>query len=57
MSSLYNIVVYTASTENYAHPIIEYLNKPYRTIKAILHRGHCLETHNGFHIKDLRIIK
>ncbi len=33
------------------------MNKPKRTIKAVLSRGHCLETHNGFHIKDLRIIK
>lgn len=51
------MVVYTASTESYAHPIVEYLNKPRRTIKAVLSRNHCLETHNGFHIKDLRIIK
>lgn len=42
MDKHYNVIVYTASTESYAHPIVEYLNKPKRTIKAVLSRGHCL---------------
>lgn len=42
MDKFYNVVVYTASTESYAHPIVEYLNKPKRTIKAVLARNHCL---------------
>ena len=57
MAKHYNVIVYTASTENYAQPIVEYLNKPKRTIKAVFSRNHCLETHNGFYIKDLRVIK
>ena len=42
MSKHYNVIVYTASTENYANPIVEYLNKPNKTIKAVLARNHCL---------------
>lgn len=42
MSKHYNIIVYTASTQPYAEPIVEYLNKPKTTIKGILSRNHCL---------------
>ena len=57
MSNLFDIYIFTAGTKEYAHPIIEYLNKDITAIKGILHRGHCLKTKNGVYIKDLRIIK
>ena len=53
----YNIYVFTASTSDYAEPIVDYLNEKKKTILGILHRRNCMETHNGFYIKDLRIIK
>ena len=57
MAELYTIYVYTASTEDYARPIVDFLNQKDKTIHGILHRKNCMETHNGFYIKDLRIIK
>ena len=54
---MYSIYVFTASTVDYAEPIVEYLNEKKKTIHGILHRKNCMETHNGFYIKDLRIIK
>lgn len=57
MSELYTIYVFTASTADYAEPIVEYLNEKKKTIYGVLNRRNCMETHNGFYIKDLRIIK
>jgi len=49
--------VFTASTEDYARPIVDHLNLKKKTIQGLLSRNHCLETQNGLRIKDLRIIK
>ena len=57
MNDYYNVYVFTASTLDYAEPIVEYLNERKRTIQGVLNRKNCMETHNGFYIKDLRIIK
>jgi CTD small phosphatase-like protein 2 len=57
MSSYYNIYVFTAGTHDYAEPIITYLNQKKKTILDFLHRKNCMETQNGFFIKDLRIIQ
>lgn len=57
MAEIYTIYVYTASTQDYAEPIVNYLNESKKTIHGVLHRKNCMETHNGFYIKDLRIIK
>ena len=57
MNEHFVIYVFTASTPSYATPIIEHLNKKNKTIQGILSRPHCMETKNGFYIKDLRIIK
>lgn len=56
VSEHYEVYVFTASTKDYAEPIVKYLNKKKKTIQGILHRKNCLETINGFKIKDLRII-
>ena len=57
MNEIYTIYVFTASTLDYAQPIIDFLNEKVKTIHGILHRKNCMETNNGFYIKDLRIIK
>lgn len=59
MSEYYTIYVFTASTNDYAKPIVDYLNEKCGVVRifGILHRKNCMETHNGFYIKDLRIIK
>ena len=57
MSQHYNVYVFTAGTFDYAEPIINYLNQPKKTIQGFLHRKNCMQTQNGFFIKDLRIIQ
>ena len=57
MTQIYTICIFTASTHDYATPIVEYLNHKKKTIHGILHRKNCMETNHGFYIKDLRIIK
>jgi len=56
MSQHYTIYVFTAGTQDYAEPIVSYLNQKRKTIHGLLHRKNCMETQNGFFIKDLRII-
>ena len=56
MSRFYDIYIFTASTQEYAEAIVSYLNAKKPTIQGILSRNHCLETHHGLHIKDLRVI-
>jgi CTD small phosphatase-like protein 2 len=56
MSNHYSIYVFTAGTQAYAEPIVAYLNQKKKTIHGLLHRKNCMETQNGFFIKDLRII-
>lgn len=57
MSRSFQIYVFTASVEQYARAIIEYLNKKNEYIQGFLHRAHCMQTKRGMRIKDLRIIK
>lgn len=57
MNNYFEIYVFTASTEDYAEAIVAHLNAKKKTIQGLLSRNHCLETHHGLRIKDLRIIK
>ncbi|CAK80750.1 unnamed protein product (macronuclear) [Paramecium tetraurelia] len=56
MSLLYTIYVYTASSSAYASAIVRYLDPKGQWISGILSRQNCLETKQGFYIKDLRVI-
>lgn len=56
MSTIYTIYVYTASSSAYANAIVSFLDPKRQWILGILSRGNCMETKNGFFIKDLRII-
>ena len=56
MSLLYTIYIYTASSSAYANTIVKYLDPKGQWISGVLSRSNCLETKNGFYIKDLRII-
>ncbi|KAM3135224.1 hypothetical protein pb186bvf_012689 [Paramecium bursaria] len=56
MSQLYTIYLYTASSAAYANAIVSFLDPKKQWIMGILSRGNCMETKNGFFIKDLRII-
>ncbi len=57
MKEHYEILIFTASTAGYAETIIKELDPEKKYISYILDRNFCLETKNGFYIKDLRIIK
>jgi CTD small phosphatase-like protein 2 len=49
--------VFTASAPNYAKAVVNHIDPEKKYINAILSRENCMETKNGFFIKDLRIIQ
>lgn len=57
LSTFYSIFIFTASSPGYATTIVDYLDPEQSKILGILTRNHCMETKNGFFIKDLRILK
>ncbi|CAD8135107.1 unnamed protein product [Paramecium pentaurelia] len=57
LAQFYTIYIYTASSQQYAQTIVNYLDPLKQYISGILSRSNCMETKNGFFIKDLRIIK
>lgn len=57
MKEHYEIILFTAAVAVYAETIIKELDPEKKYVSYILDRNFCLETKNGFYIKDLRIIK
>ncbi|EGR33824.1 NLI interacting factor-like phosphatase family protein, putative, partial [Ichthyophthirius multifiliis] len=57
VSKYWDIYVFTASSASYANAIVNYLDSQQEYIHQVLTRQNCMETKNGFFIKDLRIIK
>ena len=57
MSKVFEIIIFTASTAYYADAIINHIDPENKYISYVLTRKHCMQTKNGFFIKDLRIIK
>jgi len=57
MKEHYEIMVFTAAVASYAETVVKELDPEKKYISYILDRNFCLETKNGFYIKDLRIIK
>eukprot|EP01017_Pseudomicrothorax_dubius_P043810 TRINITY_DN7356_c0_g2_i3.p1 TRINITY_DN7356_c0_g2~~TRINITY_DN7356_c0_g2_i3.p1 ORF type:complete len:417 (+),score=59.69 TRINITY_DN7356_c0_g2_i3:2-1252(+) len=57
MSALFDIVIFTASTDYYAEAIVRYIDPSSKFISHLLTRQNCMETRNGFYIKDLRILQ
>jgi len=54
---LWDIYIFTASSPAYATAIVNFLDPEAKYIIGILNRANCMETKNGFFIKDLRILK
>jgi CTD small phosphatase-like protein 2 len=56
LEPFYEFIIFTASNRAYAETVIENLPclSPY--VKTILSRENCLESKNGFIVKDLRVI-
>ena len=57
LSKMYYIIVFTASTQDYADPILNYLEKDYKLIQNRFYRHHCHRTKDKVTIKDLRIFE
>jgi len=57
MSNFWDIYAYTASTPAYADLVVKFIDPEGQYILGILHRNNCMETRNGFFIKDLRVAK
>jgi len=57
MKEHFEIILFTAAVSVYAETIIKELDPEKKFVSYILDRNFCLETKNGFYIKDLRIIK
>ena len=57
MKEHFEILVFTAACTSYAETVVKELDPEKKFISYILDRNFCLETKNGFYIKDLRIIK
>eukprot|EP01022_Parablepharisma_sp_SALTPOND_P012429 TRINITY_DN1596_c0_g1_i1.p2 TRINITY_DN1596_c0_g1~~TRINITY_DN1596_c0_g1_i1.p2 ORF type:complete len:262 (+),score=30.64 TRINITY_DN1596_c0_g1_i1:3260-4045(+) len=56
LSPLYELVVFTAASEDYAQKAIRCLDPEKQYFKKVLTNQHCLPTAGGQYIKDLRII-
>ncbi|OMJ78547.1 hypothetical protein SteCoe_21609 [Stentor coeruleus] len=56
LSTLANIVIFTASSKSYADPIIDIIDPNHEFIKARYYRDSCVLSSAGF-IKDLNILK
>ena len=57
ISKYYDIAIFTATTENYAAPIIDLLDSNKKYIQGQFYRENCLVTDSHYLIKDLRIFK
>ena len=51
----FDLVVFTASDQQYADTIIDYIEKDKKYFKMRLYRNHCLFIEPGLYVKDLRI--
>jgi CTD small phosphatase-like protein 2 len=55
LSSLYELIVYTAAEEGYAIMALELLDPELKYVKRLLARPYCVPLSNGVLVKDLRI--
>lgn len=56
MSQNYEIIVFTASEEGYADPIIDSIDPEGAYISHRFYRHHCIEVDHNLYIKDLRVL-
>lgn len=57
ISRYYELFVFTASSRKYAEIILKVLDPENKMFQGIFCRENCLETKNGYAIKDLRVAK
>ncbi len=56
VSKLYELVVFTASTEEHAGPLVKAIESKRKYFSCVLYRSSCVFT-NGYYVKDLRILR
>lgn len=56
LAKYYEIMVFTASNENYAQSVVDFLDPKHEIIQYFLSREQCILTKDGLFIKDLRVI-
>ena len=56
LSESFELMVFTASSSQYANAILNYLDPNYEIFQHRLYREHCVLTEQGYYVKDLRII-
>lgn len=56
LAKYYEIMVFTASNENYAQSVVNFLDPRHEIIQYFLSREQCILTKEGLFIKDLRVI-
>ena len=57
MSEIYEVVIFTASSHDYAEAVVKKLDPKNRYFDFVLSRDNCMVTKNGLYLKDLRILK
>jgi len=55
VSQFYEIVIFTASSEDYANDVVKKLDPEKEIIKKVISRKNCIEMKEGIMVKDLRI--
>lgn len=56
VSKWYDCVIFTASVQEYADPVIDWLEAERKIFKARYYRQHCT-IENGAYIKDLSVVE
>ena len=57
LAKYYEIVVFTAGTQDYADAALDFIDPDRQIIKHRLYRQHCVNPCHGVYVKDLRIIQ
>lgn len=52
----FQVIVFTASHQTYADAILDYIDPENELFQYRLYRQHCVQTPEGYYVKDLRII-
>jgi len=55
LKKLYQVVVWTASTQDYADAIINHIDPYYELFEARYYRDNCVRTEQSVHMKDMRM--
>jgi len=57
LADIFEVAIFTASHSTYANSVIDLLDPTQKNISFRLFRENCVETKDGVHIKDIRVIR